>query len=499
MVALRDCQLDSVDRLRDSVRDGNRAILLGAVTGFGKTVVAAHVIRSAVEKGKSVLFLAHRQELVYQCSEKLRKFEVPHGIIMAGELPTWSCSVQVASKDTLYARAFRSKKIDLPPADLVIPDEAHRSMSKTWLRLLNHYRDAGSTVIGLTATPARGDGRGLGEFYQDIVYGASYGELISLGFLVPTRVFAPYRPNLKGISITNGDYNQTELGKRMDKAVLVGDIYENWAGVAYDRPTILFASSVDHSLHCREMFRKHGVRTEHVDGKTPDDERKDIFRRFMNGDIQVLCNMGICVEGIDLPLASCCVLARPTRSIVLYKQMVGRTMRPAEGKADAIVLDHAGAVFMHGFPDYDVPWDISPQSNIKDSIEKQKKEGKVKDPIVCPKCAFAFSGSRICPACGEMLGERQGKKKAHEEGTLSELGRDGKYANPIEAQRKREWNTAVAVAANRNGTFGMAKFLFHQKTGQWPPDAYLPQDRGDWGKKVKDVYPGFLRRKKEVV
>jgi DNA repair protein RadD len=496
MVALRDYQLEAIDRLRDSRRNGNLSIILCLPTGAGKTVCIAEVIRSADAKGLKVLFLAHRQELVRQCSEKLRSFGVSHGILMAGEPQTYS-RVQVGSKDTLHARAVRSKRMELPPADIVIADECHRSLGKSWMALLGHYKDSGSTVIGLTATPVRGDGRGLGQFYQDLVVGASYQTLTSQGFLVPTRVFAPYKPNLKGVSITNGDYNQTELGGRMDKAVLIGDIHENWERVASDRPTILFASTVAHSLHCCEVFRKNGIAALHVDAKSPDTYRKEVFQRFLSGDIQVITNVGLFIEGIDLPLASCCILARPTRSLIVYKQSCGRVMRPHPGKTDAIILDHAGAIYQHGFPDGEVEWDINPEMNIREALERQKKEGKVKEAIVCPKCKCAFSGTITCPSCGSELPERKGKKKKHEEGDLAEIGKDGVYVDPKAAQRRKDWDSCLGVAANRNGTFGMAKLLFNQKTGEWPPEALLPP-REDWGKKVSDVLPGFVRKKKEV-
>lgn len=470
-------------------------MILCLPTGAGKTVVVSNMMQTAEAKGLSAIFFAHRQELVEQCSRKLSDLGVPHGIIAAGQRTALYHRIQVASKDTVYSRAVRRGTLELPHADLVVADEAHRSISATWAKLLKHYRDSGATVIGLTATPARGDGRGLGEFYQDIICGVTYEELIQAGYLVPTRVFAPYKPNLKGVAVTAGDYNQRQLGARMDKPGLVGDIYDTWAPLGWDRPTIAFAASIDHSHHIRDVFLSHGIKAAHLDGKTPDEERKELNRQFMSGDIQVICNVGVFTEGIDLPPASCCILARPTRSVVLFRQMCGRVMRPYPEKQDAIILDHAGAIYQHGFPGADIEWSLDPTSNVSDSIERQKQEKPERQPIVCPKCHCAFSGTSTCPSCGEMLPDKKGRDKQAQEGVLAELSKDGMYVNPEEALRKKEWNSALGVAANRNGTFRMAKKLFHQKTGQWPPDSYLPSDRESWDKKVKDVMPGYVRRK----
>ena len=224
-------------------------------------------------------------------------------------------------------------------------------------------------------------------------------ELVRLGFLVPCRIFAPYRPDLKGLKTTKSDYVLDQLQTRMDVAELVGDVVEHWKELAKDRQTIVFASGVQHSIHLKDEFIKHGIPASHVDGGTPLDERDDAFRMFLSGDVQVLCNCDVATEGTDLPIAACCVLARPTKSIVKYKQMIGRVMRPWPGKVDALILDHAGCVYRHGFPDEDVPWTLDGNAKIQDAILKQRKKGERSEPIICKKCHCAYHGMN-CPNCG---------------------------------------------------------------------------------------------------
>ena len=276
------------------------------------------VIQPAVEMGKRVIFLAHARELIYQCRNKLADFGIQAGIIMAGEpYEPWR-KVQVASKDTINARAFRSKSITLPDADIVFADECHRSLSPTWARVIKHYHKA--VVIGLTATPARGDGRGMGELYTALVQACPTERLIQEGYLAPSQVYAPYRPDLSKVRTTAGEYNEGDLDRVMNKQEIVGNIVEHWISKAKGRPTIVFCTGIEHSIRTRDAFVQHGIRACHVDGETPKEERDELFSRFINGDFMVLTNCEVCSEGVDLPLTSCVVLARPTKSIVKYKQ-----------------------------------------------------------------------------------------------------------------------------------------------------------------------------------
>jgi DNA repair protein RadD len=211
----------------------------------------------------------------------------------------------------------------------LIIDEAHHSRARTYMRLVETYR--GAVIVGLTATPCRSDGRGLGNIFEVLVECPSVADLTIAGYLVSARIFAPVRPNLSGISIARGDYIEARLADRMNTALLVGDIVEHWHRIGEGRPTVVFTVNVAHSVHVRNGFRRSGVLAEHVDGSTPLEERKTILDRFAAGGVDVICNCAVLTEGWDRPEASCLVLARSTRSLGLYRQMVGRVLRPALG------------------------------------------------------------------------------------------------------------------------------------------------------------------------
>ena len=213
MYQLRSYQTKSIEDMSANYRKGLRKLLLVAPTGSGKTVVASEVMRRVIAGGKKCLFIAHRRELIMQCSRKLYDFGVSHGILMAGKSPTKHAAVQVASIQTLTARKDKHD-FDLPPADLIILDEAHRSVSTSFQELIDLYPD--SYIVGLTATPCRSDGRGLGDVYQKIIECSNIKELTDNNFLVPSRIIAPTLPDLKGIKITAGDYDAKMLNKRMN-------------------------------------------------------------------------------------------------------------------------------------------------------------------------------------------------------------------------------------------------------------------------------------------
>lgn len=268
---LRDYQTAVVKRVEAACATGLRRILVVLPTGGGKTIIMAQIILDYLASGGGVLVLAHRRELIAQNSAKLHAAGADHGIIQAGFPTRPGERVQVASVQTLHARAVRTAAIDMPPATLVIVDEAHHVRARTYRQILDAYPDA--TVIGLTATPCRSDGRGLGAVFQAIVEGPSVAELIATGFLVPTRVYAPSVPDLAGVKVERGDYVERQLAARMDDAKLIGDVVTHWHRLADRRRTVVFATGVAHSLHLRDEFRRSGVLAEHIDGETPIEER----------------------------------------------------------------------------------------------------------------------------------------------------------------------------------------------------------------------------------
>ena len=468
-IELREYQTQAVEDLRASFRAGNRRLLLQAGTGSGKTIIAAQIIKNAIAKKKYVLFLAHRRELIDQCADKLVRFGVPHGIIMAGRQAHVIQEVQVASIQTLWARAIKKNRMNLPPTDLIVLDECHRSLSKTYRTLIEAYPEA--TVLGLTATPCRGDGRGLGEIYQDMVMCPSIDELTTQGFLVPIRYYAPASPDLTGVKTRMGDYVEAELAERMDKKPLVGSIVENWGRLAEGRQTVIFATGVKHSIHIAQEFQAAGVAAAHLDGNTPLDERAQILSDLASGAISVVSNCMVLCEGWDCPPVSCCVLARPTKSIGLYLQMAGRTLRPWENKEDCLLIDHAGCIYEHGFVDEPIPWDLDSRRKIKDAIAGQKKKTK---PITCPECKYVFQGLAACPKCG-WAPTKAGQEYAWVKGELVEVQKSTKAkAAKYSMDEKEAWyHQLVQVAAERGYRKGWIAHTYRKKFGVWPSNTFV--------------------------
>jgi DNA repair protein RadD len=346
VITLHQFQQDAVAEIERHIAEGRRKLLLVAPTGSGKTVIASELIRRWVAQYRRVLFLAHRREIIDQTGAKLTANGVRHGIIMAGISPRPMEAVQVASIDTLLVRGVRSNAMNLPPADLVIFDEAHRARGRTREHLISLYPEA--ALLGMTATPCRGDGRGLGNLFDVMIEAPQVAELIVGGYLVKSRVYAPVNPDLKGVRIEKGDYVISQLAGRMNTERLVGDIVEHWHKHGEQRRTIAFAVDVAHSVAIRNQFLGAGVRAEHLDGETPLPERADILARLASGETKVVSNCMVLTEGWDCPPVGCAVLARPTKQMGLFRQMVGRVLRPADDKPDAVILDHSGAVFRHG-------------------------------------------------------------------------------------------------------------------------------------------------------
>lgn len=476
VMKLRDYQTQGLRDLRNAVASGYRSPLYVLPTGGGKTAVAVSLISQAVEKGKSALFLAPRRELIYQTCERLYSGEIEHGVIMSGERPSFMPQVQVACVPTLYTRADRDERFRLPPAQLVLVDEAHIGIGGRAQEVIQHYQQAGSVVVGLTATPARTDGRGLGTIYDTMVQGPTVRELIDQGYLVPPRYFVGTSPDRSGVDVQGGDYNQGQLGRRADDVTLIGDVVSNWARLASDRQTFVFAVNVAHSRHLCERFLEIGVAAEHIDGKTENEERKAIQRRLREGKTQVLCNCEVMTYGVDFPPVSCIVLAKSTKSVTRGTQMVGRGMRTHPGKEDLLVLDHAGVIEDIGFVDDPMPWSLNGKEKIQDRKAAEPKEQKY---IECGDCGATFRAAKQCPNCGHEMGATYSKAIEALEAELQEIRRG-------EAKKKaREWTMEQKAVF-----YGELKGHAQKKGYQmgWAAHAYKERF-GVWPKGIKDTPP----------
>lgn len=472
---LRPYQAGGVQGIRQSFARGNRRVLYQLSTGGGKTRIMAEIVRMARERRSRVVLLAPRRELVYQIRDALKAQGVSAGVIMAGEARSLYADVHVCSFDTLHARAIQRDKIDLPSADLVLVDEAHLAVADGRQEILRRYGDVRQVLV--TATPARGDGRGLCEIADDLVLGPSMQELIDMGHLVPLRYFAPSEPDLKAVKLNkDGDYQEKALGKVMDDPKLIGDVVDNWFRIAPTRRTVVFCTNRKHSRHVCAEFVARGVRAEHLDGETPPDERAAILERTASGETQVLCNVFVASYGLDIPPLDCAVLARPTKNITLYLQTVGRVMRPAPGKVDALVIDHAGAIKENGFADDFHPWSLDGKEKIKDRIEREKKASEAPKDIVCSSCGFVFRSRRACPKCGHEMVPPSEPIPTHK-ADLQEL-KAGKSTAAEKRNRDHGWDEKArfmgeirGFARERGKSDGWCAHKYRERYGVWPNDA----------------------------
>jgi DNA repair protein RadD len=390
---LRPYQIRSLAEARSRVARGSRRLVYILPTGGGKTVVASEIIRGAIAKGKRILFLAHRKELIDQCYKKLVAFGVTSGVLMGTDkrrddfLP-----VQIASVQTLSRRMDR-----LPEADIVIVDECHHSTATTYRVILDAYPNA--VVFGLTATPW---GVGLADIYDDSVLAATPGELMDLGALVRYDAFAYDSPELHDVKTVRGEFDQKGLALACNTAILVGSVVAEYMKHASGRRAILFPVNVEHSLSLVGEFQSFGVRAEHVDANTPKADRERILEGLASGAVTIVSSVGVLTEGFDCPAAEVCILARPTQSLILHLQMIGRVLRPCDGKVKALIHDHAGNLLRHGFPE--------------DERDYSLKATPKRDRLMhtCPFCCLVFGALKIdgtCPHCGQLVEFKDELKK----------------------------------------------------------------------------------------
>ena len=368
---------------------GCKAILYTAPTGSGKTALTAHMLHRAASKGMRSLFVVHRRELIKQSIDAFNKEDLPHGIISAGFIESPHHRVQLASVQTLARRIAR-----YPEPTLIVWDEAHHLAARSWNEIFGRY--ANCYHVGLTATPERLDGKGLGGYFKEMVVGPSIRTLTAQGYLSPYKLYAPGNVNLQGVHTRMGDYEKRELSSVVDKPSITGNAIEHYKRLCWGRRAVVFCASVTHSKNVVDQFNAAGIAAAHIDGETPDAERDERIDMFKKGNIQVLSNVEIFGEGFDVPAIEAAILLRPTQSLGYYLQQVGRALRPSALKDQAVILDHVGNWSRHGLPDDEHAW------NLQGRPQDSRKEGVSGVSVrVCPSCFAAQPGGiPICKYCG---------------------------------------------------------------------------------------------------
>jgi DNA repair protein RadD len=441
MLSLRLYQEKLLEDLRQSMRQGHRRILAVMPTGAGKGTTIAVMVRTAAERGKRVLILAHRKELITDLSKRIAALGIDHGIICAGHLEDLTKPVQVGSVQTVVRRIDR-----IPEPSLIVQDEAHHLIrGNMWGRIIDAWPDA--YLIGKTATPARLSGEGLGEghggYFTDMVLGPTVADLMFCGFLSALRIYAPpVIADLSGIRRRAGDYANDQAAAAMDRPTVTGDAIAHYQRLAAGQQAIAFCCNVAHAVSVCDAFKTAGISAALLLGNTTD--RDQVVAQYAAGIVRVLVTVDVVSEGFDVPAASCAILLRPTQSLGLYLQQVGRVLRPAPGKEHAVILDHVGNVHRHGFPDDHRDWSLD------DRLKRSRGAGAAAPTVrTCQVCFAAFPPQPACPCCGTPVPIQPARQLRQVAGELKELHREAVRQRTQERRRARTLPELMAIARQR--------------------------------------------------
>ena len=418
---LRDYQETAVADIEAAFK-GNKRVLFVCGTGSGKTTIFSQVAADAVARGESVMVLAHRRELVEQADARLRRFGLATGLVIAGEEMTPEAPVQVASIQTLVRRFVKVKR-----PDIIIVDEAHRAVADSYAKVLEEYPDA--RVLGLTATPCRLDSRGLKGSFSALVEGPSIEDLIGRGFLMRPMVYSASIPDLTGVKMRGGDYASDQLADALARSTICGDAVREYRRLTPGRSAIAFCVNVLHAETTAAAFNAAGVRAEVLTGDTGKDERAGILARLRSGETKVITSVETLCEGVDVESLEVVLMMRPTRSLSLYLQMVGRVLRVFEGKTEAVVLDLSGNTLRHGLVEEVREWSLD---GVKDDPKTRATNGDTLTTRLCKNCFGVHKSSPTCPLCGHDHG-KDARVPVAKAGVLRKL-----KAEELEAAKKAQ-------------------------------------------------------------
>lgn len=443
MTELRGYQsraLDEVERAHESAR----RVCLVMPTGAGKSVVSREWCRRQVASGRRGLMVAHRIELLTQFSSHLSAVGVSSSVLAPGYPSNPHAPILCASLDTLLARG------EVPASDFILWDECHHSAADTYRQVLEALPDA--TVLGVTATPQRGDGRSLGDLFERLVVGANYSELLRAGHLVPCRVFRPER------------YLGSDLAGDGDPTRAAADAYQRHAG---SRQGFAFCRSVTASKELARELTARGIAAANVDGAMASSKRAKILDDFKRGSIRVLTNVFVLTEGFDVPSAEVCLLARGCGNAGTYLQMVGRVLRPSQGKTAAILIDLSGASHEHGLPTADREYALSGRA-IRTTGESLRN---------CPECHVTCrSADRVCPECGHEFPRRvyQGPRLWNLE-LLEYFESVGDLTSAPKSLMRAEWDRLLEVALGKGFGISFAVGEYEKIFKARPLDAWIKE------------------------
>jgi superfamily II DNA or RNA helicase len=368
------------------------------------------------------MIITHRAEIADQIEEALGRFGVKPGVIISGRPLDSTAKITVASVQTLVRRFDK-----VPAPDLVIIDEAHHAAASQWVQVFATYPSA--LYVGATATPERLDGKGLGTFFSSIVPGPSVAFLIQNKFLKQPLYFAPAEPvDLTGIKMVGGDFNKASLAAAMEKGSITGDAVNHYRRLGRNLPAIAFCANLRHAAAVADKFRTSGFSSSVIDGSMSPSERRAMKADFCVGRIQIMASCELVSEGYDLPAVGSAILLRPTASLALHLQQIGRALRACPGHDNAIILDHAGNCLKHGLAEEERHWSLDGNSS-----SRRPAEAKFENRL-CASCYAIFVGTK-CPQCG-LTRVSKIREIAEKDGELQQI--DAAKMEARRAQRREE-------------------------------------------------------------
>lgn len=399
MYKLFDYQQKLVNQARKEIASGHRGVLIVSPPGSGKSVIIAEIARLTVKKGGQVMFFVHRRELIDQITKSFKQQDVD----------LHHCTI-------MTVRKIANRLGKLPKPSLIICDESHHSKAKTYQKIFDYYSNV--PRLGFTGSPWRMNGQGFADIYSAMIQGPTVKWLIEHHKLAPFCYYSvPLFDQNKLNKSSTGDYTIASMTKA-SQPTLYGDIIKTWLDKAKGKRTIVYAHDTKHSQQIAQAFRNAGVKAQHCDSKTPSEQRKTIMNDFRTGKITVLCNYGLVDEGYDVKECECCVIARPTESLVFNIQSTMRCMRYLPNKV-GIIIDHAGNYKRFGLPNAPREWTLA------DRKKQGKKNSDNQDAPTVKTCNQCFAvipaNCRICPFCGAEVEVEQIQIEIDKEAKLTDV------------------------------------------------------------------------------
>jgi len=513
-LVLRPLQEKADLLVRRAISKHQRVVLV-APTGSGKRYLLVHWCMGALSKGKRVLFITDRRILVNQMAAECAKHSVPFGMIMGSEPRDDSALLQIASIQTLRRRKYK----DMPDADFICHDEAHKE-PKACQELFDLHPKA--KIVGVTATPVGPKGTSLIGIYDTVVEGMVNSELLAGGWLLHTKCWTPSEPDIEGVTVSSsGEYNQSQLGKRVEECTVFADVFKHWEPYQNEQ-TILFSPKVKFAYGIAEQFNDRGVTAEVIEAGTSSQDRPPMFERFNNRETRVLVSVDVLREGFDAPIASVGIDLQPNKQFRTYWQKVGRVRRTYPGQTHATWLDFAGNFWRFWHPDEDPDWkEVTSTRNIQDVIDQVKgtqcracgkgnvykgqcqhcgeRVGETKKPWSCSKCHYSLSQwekmtNGKCPNCGHPVGKAIRRIKM-QDGSLKAVSAEER-GKKLKSKAKSDWVGCLFKAYHSDKSMNFARWIYEQDHGHWPS----PEETGCpdplsymWRQSVAEACPWVAR------